>query len=111
MCACCSVAVIESPHDNMLQIGPYSKGEFQLMYKPSSLGADAEMCQVVFDHPEAGTWVFECSGRGRPPSDMETTHVYATVLQSSSNMIRFRNPLREAIDVQFQLVSESDEDA
>ncbi len=93
-----------NPFDNVLHIPPYSKGEFQLVYRPSALGGDDETCTVIFDHVEAGTWVFECSGRGRPPSDMDVTNVFATVMHSSSNMIRFRNPLREHIDVTVNLV-------
>jgi len=98
-----SVTIPDNPYeDNVLLIPAYETAEFDIHYAPSSMG-EVERCECVFSHPSAGTWVFECSGRGHPPSEMETTNVSATVMSSSSNMVHFRNPLNTEITVRLSL--------
>ena len=98
-----AVAIPNNPYeDNVLLIGPYETAKFEVIYSPSSIGVP-EVGQVVFEHPEAGVWVFEVEGKGHPPGEMPITNVNATVMSSSSNMIHFRNPLNEEIEVQVSL--------
>jgi hypothetical protein len=98
-----SVTVPDNQYeDNILVIPAYETAEFELHYAPSSMG-EPEQCQCVFEHPQAGTWVFECTGRGHPPSEMDVTKVSATVMSSSSNMVHFRNPLNTEITVRLSL--------
>lgn len=99
-----SVSVGGNQYETALSIPPYGTALFDLVYTPSALGSELETCDVIFDHPDAGVWLFQCEGTGSRPSEMDATNVSATVKQSSSNVIRFRNPLRLPIKVRVELL-------
>jgi len=93
---------MENPHEPGVIVAAYSQQSLELKYVPSSLGEEEE-ATLTLSHPQAGKWVYAVTGRGRSPQEMDLTKVSASVGQSSSHQITFRNPLKAPLEIKVRL--------
>jgi len=107
--------------EGVLEIDAYHEAAFDVIYTPTSVGED-EKTDIILEHPIAGKWVYHISGRGsiarndNPPWDgkgvveMPTLSASSVVMQASSNLLTFKNPLNKNLTVQLHLHQEPNDD-
>ncbi|XRB21165.1 FAP-47 protein [Pseudoscourfieldia marina] len=93
-----------------LVLPPFGTGEVHIEYAPSSLGT-VERGVVSLSHRNAGTWEYEISGTGTPPTTMEETNISCVVSQSATAHLAFRNPFSYSLvcDVRLEQSGEKSE--
>lgn len=77
---------------------PYETVEAIIKYCPSSL-KHTENGIVTLTSPTLGNWEYKLKGKGIPPTKMEPLEVSATIGESSSVQVTFKNPFREMITI------------
>jgi hypothetical protein len=103
--------------EGVLEIDAYHEAAFDVIYTPTSVG-EVEETDIILVHPIAGRWVYRVSGRGNisrnenPPWDgkgvveMPAISTSSVVVQASSNLLKFKNPLNKHLTVQLHLHQE-----
>ena len=86
---------------------PYESTTARIKYMPSTL-KHVEIGELKLRSKVLGTWDFKLKGKGLPPTLMEEELVYATIGESSSAQVNFKNPFREQVNVTVSLESEDD---
>lgn len=81
-----------------INIPPYEAVDVPVWFNPSSL-RELQTAQVSLSTPDIDDWVFDCTGRGIPPTTMDEVLVTAAVGMPSSAVLDFRNPFNEPISV------------
>ena len=77
---------------------PFGAVEALIRYTPTSLKF-VETAEIKLGSREVGDWVFLLKGKGLPPSEMEPTIVTASIGESNSTQVPFRNPFRDMVSV------------
>lgn len=85
----------------------YGSVDALIKYSPTSLKL-LETADIVLSSKEIGDWIFKLTGKGLPPTEMEPLVVTASISESNSIQVTFRNPFREPISVSISLDSSSD---
>lgn len=83
-------------------IPPYETVDAIVKYCPSSL-KHIENGTIVLNSPILGSWEYKLKGKGIPPTKMEPLEVSATIGESSSVQVSFKNPFRETININLLL--------
>jgi hypothetical protein len=83
-------------------IPPYEVIEAVIKYCPSSL-KHVENGVITLTSATLGNWEYKLRGKGVPPTKMEPLEVSATIGESSSVQVTFKNPFREVITVNLGL--------
>eukprot|EP00759_Apiculatamorpha_spiralis_P010205 PhF_6_TR17060/c1_g1_i1/m.26073 len=60
-------------------------------YMPSAIHQE-QSATLTISHPRAGAWVYQCKGKGTPPTKMEIVRVMSQVNNAASCSVVFRNP-------------------
>lgn len=81
---------------------PYETVEAIIKYCPSSL-KHTELGIITLTSPTLGNWEYKLKGKGVPPTKMEPLEVSATIGESSSVQVTFKNPFREMITINLAL--------
>lgn len=84
---------------------PYEVVEIALKYSPSSL-KNIEKGEIKLTSTKLGDWVFKLKGKGLPPTEMNSIDISAAVGESNSIQIPFKNPFRENINIEVQILGE-----
>lgn len=83
-------------------IPPYETVDALIRYCPSSL-KHIELGVISLSSSILGNWEYKVKGKGIPPTKMEDLEVSATIGESSSVQVTFKNPFREAININLAL--------
>lgn len=81
---------------------PYETVDALIKYCPSSL-KHIETGVITLNSPILGNWEYRLKGKGLPPTKMEPLEVSATIGESSSVQVTFKNPFRENININLTL--------
>ena len=81
---------------------PYETVEALIKYCPSSL-KHTEFGVITLNSHILGNWEYKLKGKGLPPTKMEPLEVSATIGESSSVQVTFKNPFRETIGINLAL--------
>ncbi|CAG9335550.1 unnamed protein product [Blepharisma stoltei] len=81
---------------------PYETIEATVKYSPSTL-KHVETGEIKLSSKALGDWIFKLRGKGRPPTLMEPLEIAATIGETSSTQITFKNPFRENITISIAL--------
>ena len=108
--------------EGVIEVEGYNEALFDIVFTPTAINEDEET-KIVLKHPTAGRWVYHLKGRGKvlpneaAPWDgkgvvlMPTVHVSSTVFQTSSNLLKFRNPLNRPLTLQLHVHQAPDDQA
>ena len=84
----------------------YGSVDALIKYSPTSLKL-LETAEIRLTSKEIGDWIFRLTGKGLPPTEMEPLVITASISESNSMQVAFRNPFREPISVSISLETAS----
>ena len=84
------------------EIPAFQETEVTVKYTPSKL-EEQEAGELLFESKEIGRWRFIVLGLGTPPDKFPATLISCPVDKDLTQIVNFRNPLREEIPVQIAL--------
>ena len=90
-----------------LVIPPYDSLVAQIRYMPSDLDI-IESCEVVFETDDIGKWSYLAFGQGIPPTKFDLQTISGALNRDSSAMINFKNPFKDAININIALEAADD---
>lgn len=85
-------------------IPPFESTQVKIQYTPSDLEQN-ESGDVRFVTNEIGSWKYQVFGCGLPPTLFPARNIYSTLMNEVSEIILFKNPFKDPIQVNIQLVT------
>ncbi|CEM06420.1 unnamed protein product [Vitrella brassicaformis CCMP3155] len=89
-----------------LLLPPFDTADITLEYSPTTID-HVEEGTITLDHPLAGEWVYNLTGKGLLPRRPKEVSVVTTVGRAVSSTVHFKNPFMKALSVMVFLVVEA----
>jgi hypothetical protein len=78
---------------------PFENVQVRIQYSPTNLDV-IESGNIIFENPQIGKWRFYVEGKGLVPTMMEPQPISTAVNSSTSSMLSYKNPFKEATTVE-----------